>query len=90
MFIVCFDICDEKRLRRVSREMGNFGVRVQKSVFECHLDESEYKELQSRLAKLIKETEDTVRYYPVCSKDQGAILINGPGGVTVDVDYKVI
>ncbi len=47
MFVVCFDVCDDKRLRRIARELGNFGVRVQKSVFECHLDDSELAALHN-------------------------------------------
>lgn len=90
MFIVCFDVGDDKRLRRIARELGNFGARVQKSVFECHLDDSELAALQQRLAKLLDEKEDNVRYYPLCRKDAGAILIDGPGRVTPDPDFVMI
>ncbi len=90
MFVVCFDVCDDKRLRRIAREIGNFGARVQKSVFECHLDDSELAALQQRLARLLNEKEDNVRYYPLCPKDASAILIDGPGRVTLDPDFVII
>jgi len=90
MFVVCFDVCDDKRLRRIARELGNFGVRVQKSVFECHLDDSELTDLQQRLAQLLDEQEDNVRYYPLCPKDVGAVLIDGPGRVSFDPDFVLI
>ena len=38
-YLVSYDICDPKRLRRVARSLEGFGVRLQYSVFECPLDE---------------------------------------------------
>jgi len=90
MFLICFDVCDEKRLRQVARQMENFGVRVQKSVFECHLNEAELADLQKRLAGLIDETEDTIRYYGLCHKDSKGILIDGVGQVTPEVNFVFI
>lgn len=90
MFLICFDICDAKRLRNVARQMENFGVRVQQSVFECYLDERELHELQKRLASVINEEEDTIRYYSLCDKDRNAILIDGIGRITVDNDFVLI
>lgn len=90
MHLICFDIHDAKRLRNVARQMENFGVRVQRSVFECHLKESELRELQKRLAAVIDEDVDKVRYYSLCGKDRNAILIDGVGRVTVDADYLLV
>ncbi len=90
MVVVCFDISDPKRLRKVAGEMGNFGVRVQKSVFECHIDTAGVQKLQKRLARVIVEEEDKVRYYPLCPKDAGAICIDGRGSVTRDSDYFTV
>ena len=70
--------------------MENFGVRVQKSIFECHLTEGELVKLQKRLAGLIDETEDTIRYYALCNKDIKGILIDGVGQVTPDVGFVLI
>jgi len=37
-YLVSYDICHPKRLRRVARALEGFGVRLQYSVFECALD----------------------------------------------------
>lgn len=89
-YAVCFDICDAKRLRRVSNEMENFGTRVQRSLFECHLENHELKELQDRIAEWIDEAEDHIRYFPLCPKDVPDILIDGTGKKTVNSDYYVV
>ncbi len=88
--VVCFDVCDKKRLYRVSRELGNFGVRVQRSVFECHLTSKQLVDLQGRLAKHINEEEDHVRYYFLCPKDLKNVSIDGVGRVSCDPGFMLL
>ena len=90
MYLICFDISDDKRLRRVSKAMEGVGNRVQKSLFECHLDSVELDELQGKVAELIDEGEDHVRYYPLCNKDYSLIKVDGSVGVTSDPDYHLL
>jgi CRISPR-associated protein Cas2 len=86
-FAVCFDVRDPKRLRRVADEMENFGKRVQRSLFECHLNDAEFNEFKNRIAAWIDGKEDQVRYYPLCPKDIPSIIIDGTGEKTMDSDY---
>ena len=34
-YLVCYDICDDKRLRKVFKTMRDFGDHLQYSIFEC-------------------------------------------------------
>lgn len=34
-YLVCYDICDDKRLRQVFKTMRDFGDHLQYSIFEC-------------------------------------------------------
>jgi len=34
-YLVCYDICEDKRLRRVFKAMRDFGDHLQYSIFEC-------------------------------------------------------
>ena len=88
--VVCYDIADERRLRRVAREAENFGTRVQKSVFECHVDGAQLAEMQQRIAQLIDPLGDQVRYYRLCPKDVEVIVVDGPGAVTTDWEYEIV
>jgi len=88
--VVAYDIADDRRRHRVASELENFGERVQYSVFECHLSQAQFKDLQSRLALLIVDTQDRVRFSTLCEKDVGRILIDGYGEVTQDWDYVMI
>lgn len=52
-----------KRLRKVAKECLNYGLRVQNSVFECVLDESQFVILRNKLEKIIDCQFDSVRFY---------------------------
>jgi CRISPR-associated protein Cas2 len=80
MFIlICYDISDNRRRYRVERAIANFGVRVQKSVFEANLDEPRFEELRTRVVKLIDQVTDSVRYYVLCRNCINAVETDGTG-----------
>lgn len=66
-WLVCYDIRDDKRLRRVARLMEGFGLRAQKSVFECWLDDRQLAELKELVSKIIDSQVDDIRYYSLCA-----------------------
>jgi len=59
-FLVCYDIREDKRLRRVAKVMRGFGDRVQYSVFRCVLGARERVLMQQKVEALIKDSEDHV------------------------------
>lgn len=63
LYIVCYDIPQDKRRLKVARQLEGAGQRVQRSVFECHLSERQWKVLRGRLLKLLDEREDSLRVY---------------------------
>jgi CRISPR-associated protein Cas2 len=58
--IVCYDIAEPKRLRRVFRIMRGFGDALQYSVFTCDLSAKERVLLEGALVEAINEKEDRV------------------------------
>lgn len=67
-YIVAYDICHPKRLRRVARTCEDFGFRRQYSVFLCRLSATDLVRLKSRLYDVIKLTEDQVLFIPLCGR----------------------
>ncbi len=66
--VVCYDVNTEtrdgrRRLRRVAQVCKNFGQRVQKSVFECQVDEMKFEQLRRRLLKEVRLELDNLRLY---------------------------
>jgi len=61
-YLVCYDVANDKRLRRVFKTCRNFGDHLQYSVFECDLSPVEKAQLENALAGMIKQDEDQVLF----------------------------
>ncbi len=61
-YLVCYDICHPKRLRRVAKICESFGTRLQYSVFECPLDGVRLEKLKAQLGDIIHHEEDQVLF----------------------------
>ncbi len=60
LYIVTYDICEPKRLRRVFKTVKGFGEHLQLSVFQCDLPEMDVVKLKAALVEIIDHTEDQV------------------------------
>lgn len=70
LIIVTYDVSTEtaagrKRLRRVAKACESMGQRVQKSVFECTVNEMQFEQLERTLLAEIDETADNLRFYRI-------------------------
>lgn len=59
-FMVCYDICDPKRLRRVHKTMKGFGMPVQYSIFKCTLSPRNYQYMLTKIEDDMDMEEDSV------------------------------
>lgn len=64
-YIVSYDVCDPKRLRRVFKTLRGYGDHLQLSVFRCELNHRELVELRTKLMRYIKNTEDQVLFMDI-------------------------
>ena len=68
LILVTYDVSTvdkpgQRRLRRVAQACEDYGVRVQKSVFECQVGQKEWVLLRGRLLDEIKAEADSLRFY---------------------------
>lgn len=68
LIIVTYDVSTEtpegrRRLRRVAKVCERVGQRVQKSVFECQIDQMRYDALERDLLAEIDLEQDNLRFY---------------------------
>jgi CRISPR-associated protein Cas2 len=61
-YIVCYDISDDKRLKKVYKAMRSFGDHLQLSVFECQLTPTDLARCRHELGKIINHDEDQVLF----------------------------
>lgn len=64
-YVVTYDICDPKRLRKVYKLMLGWGDHLQLSVFQCELNPRELVELRVELHRLLQHSEDQVLFVDV-------------------------
>lgn len=89
-WVVCYDIADPARLRRVASIMEGYGERVLYSVFECRLTGAQLHELRDRVQGELNRQEDKVRWYPLCAWCQRRTQWQGRTGPVEDPVYIVL
>ena len=53
----------QRRLRHIAETCENYGLRVQKSVFECRVNPAEWERLKATLLKMYDAEKDSLRFY---------------------------
>ena len=79
LYVVSYDIPDDRRRTRVHSALTGFGTWVQYSVFECFLDRKQRMRLEARLLQEIHHREDTIRIYGLCGACTGKVQVLGQG-----------
>ena len=61
-FLVCYDISNDLRLRKVHKTMRGFGDHLQFSIFECQFTGTDVVRCRHALSKIIHHKEDQVLF----------------------------
>ena len=75
--IVAYDICDNRRLKRIAKCCESFGIRIEKSVFESHLGNERFMEFWEKLCGIADLDEDSLIAVPVCASCETGIKTAG-------------
>lgn len=92
-YLVCYDICDPKRLRMVYKTMRDFGDHLQYSVFECQFTPVDLAKCRHVLGEIIHHGEDQVLFIdlgPTEGRGDRVITSLGQPYVAVDAPCVVI
>ena len=78
LILITYDVntttsAGRRRLRMIARKCVAHGTRVQNSVFECVLDNSQYKLLKHELEQLIDASCDSLRFYTLGNNYHGKV-----------------
>ena len=76
--IVAYDITSPKRLRRVAIACLDYGIRIEKSVFECDLRNDQFEELLERLKGIVNRDVDSLVCYSICAACEKNVITYGP------------
>jgi CRISPR-associated protein Cas2 len=79
LYVIAYDISDNRRRNKVAKVLEGYGKRVQLSVFECDMSEKLLLELKTKLRKKVHAEEDSIRFYAISIHTRGQIEVwNGP------------
>lgn len=70
-YVIAYDIADDKRRNKIHDVLQGFGSWTQFSLFEVWVTKKQMLILQQRLARHIKPSEDSVRFYSLCTSCVG-------------------
>ena len=79
LYIVTYDISNQRRWRRVFKTMHGYGEWLQLSVFQCRLTPRRRAELETALRETVKNGEDHVLMIDVGSADKIHLTVESIG-----------
>lgn len=77
LILIAYDICQPKRLSQVAKTLSDYGFRVQYSVFECRLEDAQFRQLWEKLTSLIDPADDKLVAYQLDAKNARNTLTAG-------------
>jgi CRISPR-associated protein Cas2 len=89
LIVVAYDVRDRRRLRRVAAVMEQYGARVQRSAFECHLDKKRMAHLLADIKRVINRKQDKVTVITLCQSCVHRSERFAENGLTTDMDVYV-
>jgi CRISPR-associated protein Cas2 len=88
--LITYDITEPKRLNNLRGFLKEFGLRTQKSVFECDIDADALKRIRAYCRDNLDIASDSVRIYKICNRCIGKVVISGTGLKITQLDYTII
>jgi CRISPR-associated protein Cas2 len=76
LYVISYDISDDRRRTKVHAILSGFGAWTQYSLFECYLSSKELILLRARLAKVVRP-DDHLRFYALCHACRGRVEVCG-------------
>lgn len=65
-YVVAYDVSDDKRRANVIKVLQKYGNRINLSVFECMLSDSQFRNLKEAIIKASDRKNDHILVYPIC------------------------
>lgn len=90
LHLIAYDIGHPRRLRRVAKICADYGVRMEKSVFECDLTDEQMTQFWARLSRVVDEDVDRVFDYRIGAMERRNIRRLGASPETPDAEEMLV
>ncbi len=88
--LVTYDITDPRRLNSARGFLKEFGLRTQKSVFECDVDDIALQRIRNWCRGHLDMEKDSVRIYRICMRCIGKVVLSGSGLKVTQLEYMIV
>ena len=82
LYLLVYDISDDKRRLKIARQFEANAERVQRSVFEGYFNKKELDRLLKRATQIMIEEEDSLRVYRLCARCRLEVITIGQADIT--------
>ena len=82
LYLLVYDISDDKRRLKIARQFEANAERVQRSVFEGYFNKKELDRLLKRATQIMIEEEDSLRVYRLCARCHLEVITIGQADIT--------
>src|SRR5216110_936328 len=65
-YVICYDITEPKRWRKVYKKLNGYGRRLQYSIFRCRLTRRQIEKLRWELEGMLDASEDRLLILSIC------------------------
>ena len=84
-YFFCYDIKDTRRRNKISKSLERFGIRMQKSIFQCDVSQEKADEIWKALIEILLQKEDSLLFFPLCdSCSDKAILLGNKNFLKIE------
>jgi CRISPR-associated protein Cas2 len=91
LWLICYDVVDNRRRQKLAKYLEQYGQRVQYSVFECPLAEEQLNQLlERRWLPLLNLREDSLRIYPLDARAKRRSRVYGGPPPYEPPDYLIL
>ena len=94
MYVISYDLSNNKLRNKVAKVLEGYGRRVQYSVFECRISKKQMEQLYGKLLPIMqREPEGNIRIYQLCmncEKQLQTIGIKNEEAMTAEDDILII
>ena len=90
IFMICYDVTDPKRLNKTAKTLERFGLRIQKSFFQCEMERELLDSLIKKLLRIINEKGDSLFIYPLCEDCSRKAITDGTGEIIKLQSFEIL
>jgi len=88
--MICYDITNAKRLGKTAKILKNYGIRIQKSFFQCETSKDMLNKLLKDLLATIDVSKDKLYVYPLCNICLKNVKFDGTGDMAKIETFEII